>query len=111
MKFVRNGWRGKSFFRQDRRRYGDGLRESAKPSAPISPPAISARRRPGIPLNCDSEKTRSSDGEWRYARSASDAIRAGLPDGREGCGHETPRSAFFRITQQSRTQRSGYNKL
>ncbi|GEM_PF-1536509 len=78
MKFVRNSCRIKSFFRQNRWGLGDGLRESAKPSALMGLSAISASCRPGIPLICDSEKMRSSDGEWRSARSISDAKPRGL---------------------------------
>jgi len=42
MKFVRNGCREKSFFRQVRPGFGDALRDPVKPMAPmafLSPPS------------------------------------------------------------------------
>ncbi|QJD85871.1 hypothetical protein [Cohnella herbarum] len=80
MKFVRNGWREKSFFRQDRADVIDASRGSGKPMAPIGyslPSAYTNACESAIPTT---KKRAHPTGDGAPCGSSSDANRAGMPD-------------------------------
>ncbi|MFC4600588.1 hypothetical protein [Cohnella hongkongensis] len=88
MKFVRNGCREKSFFRQNRRRRGEALRESANPSARMGRAAAAAAGDSAFSRIATMKNRPHPTGDGALCRSGEDAIRARLPDGGEGRGEQ-----------------------
>jgi hypothetical protein len=80
MKFVRNGWREKSFFRQDRADVSDGSRGRGKPMAPIGyalPIHLTSACEPPIPTT---KKRAHPTGDGAPCAPSADANRAEMPD-------------------------------
>jgi hypothetical protein len=65
MKFVRNGWRRKSFFRQARASDDDAIRDLAKRLVLMVESHIYLRLMSSLMIKYDSNNTPSSDGGWR----------------------------------------------